>query len=302
VGLDYIAYEPIRGRVWVPVGDTGSVDVYDPSNGTFTRIDGFKTVPRDWHGKSRTMGPSSVSVGDGVAYVGDRGSSEVCAVDADKRTIRRCLALTSSPDGIQYVQSQRELWVTTPAERTVTVLDASQADSLKVKATIKLEGRPEGYAVDAARNLFFTNLEDKDRTVAIDLKTHQPKATWTPDCGSEGPRGIAVDTDRGFVYVACTGSVVVLDPSHDGAALARIELGPGVDNIDWLAPRRLLYVAAAKAAKLTVLRVDDHGQPTIVATGESTAGARNGVANPAGVAFVADPVNARLLVFAPPIP
>ena len=28
------------------------------------------------------MGPSAVAIGDGVAYVGDRATGEVCAVDA----------------------------------------------------------------------------------------------------------------------------------------------------------------------------------------------------------------------------
>ena len=33
-------------------------------------------------GKKRTLGPSSATLGKGVIYVGDRGSNEVCVVDA----------------------------------------------------------------------------------------------------------------------------------------------------------------------------------------------------------------------------
>ena len=40
------------------------------------------------------------------------------------------------------------------------------------------QGEPEGFAVDDARGLFYTNLEDKDRTLAIDLKTRQITKTW----------------------------------------------------------------------------------------------------------------------------
>src|SRR3954465_3308907 len=29
VSLDYLAFDRVRGRVWVPVGDTGSVDIFD---------------------------------------------------------------------------------------------------------------------------------------------------------------------------------------------------------------------------------------------------------------------------------
>ena len=296
--IDYIAYEPAHARVWVPVGDTASADVYDLSGGAFVRVDGFKSVERESGGKKRKMGPSSVAVGEGVVYVGDRGSSEVCAVDAETLKLGQCIKLASSPDGLAYVAATKELWATTPRDGTLTVLDASKAGTLSPKATVKLDGRPEGYAVDPSRGRFLTNLEDKDRTVAVDVKARTTKAIWKPECGSDGPRGIAADVGRGFVYVACTDHVVVLDGAHDGAPLGKLDVGAGIDNIDWLEPQRLLYVAAGKAGKLIIARVDNKGQPTVVAAGDSTAGARNGVADPSGNAYVVDPQNARLLVFA----
>lgn len=296
--IDYIAYEPARARVWVPVGDTASVDVYDPAAGTFTRVDGFKKAERESNGKKRMMGPSSVAIGDGFAYVGDRASSEICVIDTSTLKLGKCLTLASSPDGVAYVPSAKEVWVTTPRDGTLAVLDASKPDALKPKTTVKLQGRPEGYAVDDKHGLFFTNLEDKDGTVVVDVKTHTPKATWKPDCGGDGPRGIAADVGRGFVYVACTDHVVVLDGAHDGTALGKVDVGAGIDNIDWLEPQRLLYVSAAKAARLVVLRIDDGGKASVRAEGESTEGARNGVADAGGNAYLADPQNARLLVFA----
>jgi DNA-binding beta-propeller fold protein YncE len=279
------------------VGNTGSADVFDTAAGSFTRVDGFKTAERESKGKTRTMGPSAVAIGDGFAYVNDRATSEVCAVDAAKLTLGKCFKLPSPGDGVEYVAAAKEVWVTTPRAQTITVLDASKPDALKPKTAIKLDGAPEGYAVDATRGVFFTNLEDKNKTVLIDLKTHRPKATWPLDCGSDGPRGVAVDAEHGFVFVACTDHLLVLDGSHDGAKLATVDTGAGVDNIAWLAPQRLLYAAAGKAARLTVARIDDKGQATVVATGASTEGARNGVVDASGNAYVADPVNARLLVF-----
>jgi DNA-binding beta-propeller fold protein YncE len=295
--LDYLAYDGGHGRVWVPVGNTGSADVYDTSAGTFTRVDGLKTVEREYKGAMRTMGPSAAAIGDGFAYVGNRATGEVCPIDEAKLTLGKCLKLPSPGDGVEYVAATKEVWVTTPRTQSIAVLDASRPDTLKLKATIHVDGKPEGYAVDATRGLYFTNLEDKNKTVPIDVKTHKPRASWSIDCGTDGPRGIAVDAEHGFVFVACTDHLLVLDGSHDGAKLATLDTGAGVDNIAWLAPQRLLYAAAGKAARLTVARIDDKGQPTIVATGASTEGARNAVADASGNAYVADPVNARLLVF-----
>lgn len=295
--LDYIAYEAAHNRVWVPVGNTGSADVYDIAAGTFTRVDGFKTAEREYKGKKRTAGPSAVSIGDGFAYVGNRASSEVCPVDLATLKPGKCAKLPSSTDGVAYVPFAKEVWVTTPSTQTIVVLDAAKPGALKPKANIKLEGDPEGYAWDASRGLFFTNLEDKNKTVVIDAKTHAVKSTWTPDCGSDGPRGIAAEIAHGFVLVACTDHIDILDGAHDGSSIGRVDTGAGVDNIDWLEAPRLLYAAGGKAAKVTVARIDDHGVSSVIASGASVDGARNGVADATGNAYVADPKGAQLLVF-----
>jgi DNA-binding beta-propeller fold protein YncE len=280
----------------VPVGDTGSADVFDVASGTFARVDGFKTAEREYGGKKRMAGPSAVAIGETFAYVGNRASGEVCPVDLTTLKLGKCLKLPSGTDGVAYVGGAKEVWVTTH-EQTIAVLDATKPDTLKSKATIKFDGAPEGFAYDASRGVFFTNLEDKNKTVVVDVKTHKAKATWSLDCNSDGPRGVAADVGRGFVYVACTDHVVVLDGAHDGAKLGSFDTGAGVDNIDWLEPQRLLYAAAGKAAKLTIARIDDKGQPTVVATGATTEGARNGVADASGNAYVADAKGAQLLVF-----
>jgi DNA-binding beta-propeller fold protein YncE/predicted small lipoprotein YifL len=295
--LDYIAYERGARRVWVPVGSTGSVDVLDIAAGTFTRVDGFKTVEREARGAKRTMGPSAVSLGEGVAYIGNRGTSEVCAIDTKTLTLGKCLRLPAAIDGVAYVASSKEVWVTAPQETSLFVLDASTPGQLAMKATIKLAGEPEGYGVDESRGLFFTNLEDKGGTVVIDIKTRAPRATWNAGCGAEGPRGLAVDEARNRVMVACTDHVQVLDGAHDGARLGALDMGAGVDNIDWLPAKKLLYVAAGKAARLTIARIDDVGRLEVVATGPTAPGARNPVADDNGNGWVADSQGARLLGF-----
>jgi hypothetical protein len=296
VSLDYLFCEPQRARVWVPAGGTGSVAVFDIAAHSFSRVDGFKTVEREMHGKKRVLGPSSGSIGEGFAYVGNRATQEVCVIDLQTLKTRSCLKLASAPDGVEYSATTREVWVTTPSSQAIAVLDASRPGALTQKSIIKLDGEPEGYAVDATRGLFFTNLEDKGSTLTIDLKSHALKDVWNAGCSSDGPRGIAIDSARGLVMVACTDHVQVLDQKSKGALLGKLETGAGLDNLDYAESTKLLYAAAGKAARLTVARLEDDGQLTVTAVADTAPGARNAVADSNGNAYVADGQGARLLL------
>src|SRR5436309_1868475 len=111
------------------------------------------------------MGPSSVTIGDGVAYVGNRGDSSICAFDRKSLEKKSCAQVPGVPDGTFWVATTKEVWVTTPRDKSIQVLDANGA--LKIAGKIDLEGEPEGYAVDPGKGLVYTNLEDKDRTLVI---------------------------------------------------------------------------------------------------------------------------------------
>ena len=299
VFMDYIAYDQAHHRVWVPAGNTGSVDVVDVTNDRVTRVEGFPTAEIERGGTKRTVGPSSATVGDGVVYVGNRADSSVCAVNAESLRVGPCLKLESMPDGLAYVPSTKEVWVTTPRDNSITVIAASGPDALTKKARIGLEGQPEGYAVDAARGVFYTNLEDKDRTLTIDVRSRRITKTWLPACGEDGPRGLALDHGLDYLFVACTDRVIVLDAGHDGKRLSASEVGDGVDNIDYVERRHELYAAAARAAKLTILRVDPQGRLSVRATVATAPGARNAVATNEGTAYLTDSREGKILVVPP---
>ena len=233
-------------------------------------------------------------MGLGSVYVGNRADSKVCAIDSASLAKGPCLKLDSMPDGLAYVAATKEVWVTTPRDNSLTILDASAA--LTAKATITLDGQPEGFAVDEARGIFYTNLEDKDRTLSIDIRSHAVTKTWMPGCGEEGPRGLALDQQHDFLLVACPSRVIVLDAGHDGKLLSSVDTGEGVDNIDFVASRHELYAAAAGAAKLTVARLDAQGKLTAVATVATAPGARNAVATDEGTAYVTDSREGKVLV------
>jgi DNA-binding beta-propeller fold protein YncE len=299
--LDLLAYEPKKDRVWIPMArDVGSVDVFDIASSTFHRVGGLAVAKKEAKGKTRSLGPSSVSLGDGVAYVGNRGTNEVCMIDTGTLKLGSCVKAPVAPDCVAYVSSSKEVWVTSPDAQSIVVFDASKKDRLAQKHVMKLEGDPEAFAVDDAHGVFYTNFEDKDRTVAIDIKTRAVKATWSPNCGSQGPRGLVLDAQRNLLAVACTDHVQVLDPKSDGKNLGRLDTGGGVDILDYAPESRRVYAASGKAAKLTVALLDDDGSLTVVATAKTAEGARNAVVDAKGNAYLVDAAAPRLLVVPAP--
>jgi DNA-binding beta-propeller fold protein YncE len=271
------------------------VDVIDVATGKVTRVEGFPTVERETKAGKRKVGPSSATIGEGFAYAGNRANSEVCGIGLADLAKAGCVALPSSPDGLQYVAATKEVWVTTPKDKSITVLDASTPGRPALKTKIALEGEPEGYAIDQARGVFYTNLEDGNKTLVLDARAHKVTATWEPRCGADGPRGLALDAAKGFLFVACTDHVQVLDAGHNGAQLAQLPAGEGIDNIDYLDEKKQLYIAAGKAGTLTVAKVDDKGGMSVLAAGPTAPGTRVVVAASNGTAYVADGKQGRIL-------
>jgi DNA-binding beta-propeller fold protein YncE len=284
ISMDYIAFDPTTGFLWAPAGNTGLVVVIDSAGGSPQQISGFPTSEVGSGERKRVVGPSSVTVGDGLVYVGNRGDSTVCAFDARDLTKGVCHKIDSMPDGLAYVASQKEVWVTTPRDKSIRVLDRTL---LEEKSKLTFDGNPEGFAVDNKRGRFYTNLEDKDATLAIDLSTHKTAATWKSGCGEDGPHGIRVDEKDGYLFVACSSRVEVLDAARSGKVLSSIDTGDGVDDIDYAPAARLLYVGAAKAGQLTVARVDAHGKLTVEARVPTHVGARNPAVTDKGVVYLA---------------
>ena len=284
ITMDYIAYDPKTGYVWVPAINIGSVYVVDTSNDNVREVSGFPTNEVELGGRKRTQGPSGVSVGDGVVYIGDRADSSVCAIDETTLARKNCGHIDSTPDGVVYVAPTKEVWVTAPRDNSVRILDSQ---SLTQKEKLTFEGRPEGYAVDAKRGRFYMNYEDKDLTTAIDLKTHKTEAKWPSECGEDGPHGISIDQNTGFLFVACSTRAEVLDAGHNGEKLSSIDTGNGVDDLNYSPATHTLYVGAARDAKLTVAHVDGSGKLTLIAQVPTHEGARNGVATKDGRLYLA---------------
>ncbi len=306
VALDYFAYDRSTGRLWVPASNTGNVDVIDESSDAVSQVTGFKTGEVELRGRKITLGPTAVSVGDGVVYIGNRCDSTLCVIDAQTLKRGECLQVAppsagpaAAPDAVVYVAATKELWITTgappigvaSADKAIQVFDVSEPRHLKLKLKIPLDGSAEGYAVDNQRGLFYTNIEEAGKTVAIDVRSHKVVAEWKVH---DDLQGLTLDSARGFLFVACGDHVVSLDVAHGGRLIDSLVTGPGLDNIDFSSNQKLLYAAASVTATLSIIDVAD-GKFHLKALVPTVKGARGVVAGKGETAYMIDPAEGRIL-------
>src|ERR1700682_748629 len=110
VSMDYIAFDSTTNSLWVPGGNTGAVDVVDVATGKVRQIPNLATSQVQARGGTRVLGPSAVSIGEGVVYIGNRGGSDVCAFNARNLARVGCAHLDARPDGVVYVAPTRAVW------------------------------------------------------------------------------------------------------------------------------------------------------------------------------------------------
>jgi DNA-binding beta-propeller fold protein YncE len=298
--LDHLAYDRARGKLWVPASNTGNVDVIDESTDAASQISGFNTDEVELEGHKVRLGPTAVSIGDGVAYIGNRGNSTLSIIDLQTLERGESLQMTpaspetgGSPHGVVYVATSRELWVTTGPGKSIEVFDASEPRHLKWKLRIPLDGSTEGFAVDNQRGRFYTNIDDMGKTVAIAVRSHKVVSEW--DVGSSDLQGLALDTKRGFLFVACQDHVVSLDIGHDGKVTDSVTTGGGLDDIDFSAEQKVLYAAASVTATLTIAEVSDDGKFHVKALVPTAKEARGVIATKGKTAYLIDPAEGRIL-------
>jgi DNA-binding beta-propeller fold protein YncE len=299
IGFDDLRFAPSLGKVLVPAGRTGSLDLVDPVTGSVTSIGGFGSS--ESYGGGHGEGVTSADEGGAWLFATDRTSGELDVVDPTARKIVARAKLSAGPDYVRYVEPTGEVWVTEPDQKRIEVFRLEGKSPVRpVSAgSIAIEGGPESLVIDGKRNRAYTHLWS-GQTVAIDLKSRAIVATWPNGCG--GSRGIALDEARGFLFVGCAdGKAVVLDASS-GKEIATASAGNGVDIIDYNAKLSHLYFPGGKSATMAIFAVTEKGDLKLLGNVPTAQGAHCVAADDSGQAYVCDPKAGQLIVVSDPYP
>ena len=298
--LDHLAYDRASGTIWVPGSNTGKVFVIKDESDSVSVLTGFKTGPVEIEGQNATMGPTAVSIGEGVVYIGNRADSTLCTIDTGTLERQNCVDVKrrsdipdAGPHSVSYIAATREVWIATGPGKSIQVFDAADPKRPSWKMEITLEASCEGYAVDNARGRFYTNLAEIGKTVAFDVRSYKKVAEW--NLGSHDVQGIALDPARGLIFVACTDHVVSLDANRPNRLIDSVVTGAGLDDIAFSADKSVLYAAASVTATLAIIEVSNNGKFLLKALTPTAKSARGVTAGQGDTAYVIDPKGGRIL-------
>jgi DNA-binding beta-propeller fold protein YncE len=292
IGFDDLRFSQELGKLLVPAGRSGRLDLVDPRTRAIVEISGFSSSREGARGHSQ--GTTSADFGDGRIFASDRSEQSLVVIDPATRRINARIKLGGAPDYVRWVAPIREVWVSEPGSKRIETFRLT-GPGLVPAGNIEVADGPESLEIDPPRNRVYSNTWH-DKTIAIDLGSRAIAAQWSNGC--RGARGLAVDTARGFAFVGCTeGKAVVLDAAHDGKVLGTAKAGKGVDIIAFSAKVSHLYVPGGDAANLTVLEVSDAGGLKVLGTVAAADDAHCVAADADGNVYVCDPGKGRLLVF-----
>jgi YVTN family beta-propeller protein len=178
------------------------------ASGTVSVIDGAANVvvgdpiPVGVHPRGVAANSST-----GRVYVANAGGNSVSVLDGVTNTVvGDPIAVGHTPWGIAVNPSTNRVYVANRSDDTVSVIDG--ATNAVLGDPIGVGSGPLGVAVEPITNTVFVANEDSHNVSVIDGATNAVVAT-SPVGFSPG--GIAANSSTGRVYVANSGSVVVLD-------------------------------------------------------------------------------------------
>lgn len=300
IGFDDLVFSPELKKLLVPAGRSGNVDLIDPVSRQVVPIGGFSATGRFVRGHGE--GTTSADAGRGLLFAIDRTAMKLVVLDPATQAVVARAPLASSPDYVRWVEPTGEVWVTEPDKERIEIfsLPASGPPVPVHKGFLVVPGGPESLIIDAARGRAYTHLW-KSTSVAIDLKTRALAAHWPNGCA--GSRGIALDRERGFLFVGCAeGKAVVLDVNRNGTVRDSLSAGAGVDIIGYGRDLRHLYLPGGESETMAILGVAATGKLALLATVQTAKGAHCVAADDHRQAWVCDPGRGRLLLVTDPFP
>ena len=160
------------------------------------------------------------------------------------------------------------------ADRGDKQISAIDAKTGKVVGTVgPFDGRTEHGASDEKGHIFL-NLQDKGLLLRIDAQALKVLDTWNvAPCGQ--PSAMDMDKKNERVFIGCRSGVFAAVDGNTGKVITTLPIGPGVDALEFDAPKGLIYVSSGgDGGSLSIFHEDAPDTYSLVEKVQTEAGAR----------------------------
>lgn len=253
IAFDEITYDTRLDRVLVPAAATGKLALVNPGS---REVQIFEGLSGDQAGKTGGSRLSSAVVARGYIFLIDQGAMTLIMVDPASRVVLGSAPLSAPSEFVRYVPPTNELWVTQPEKEQIEVFSIPTADPFTPThvMSIPIPKGPEDLLIDRVHGLAYTNQPGIGMTAVLQVQTHGMIGQWGNGCSQAS--GLALDEDRGYLFVGCSeGKVVLMDANNEGRQLASQSYGGGVDFIAYNPRLQHLYLPSGASAILAVFGI-----------------------------------------------
>lgn len=258
-GWDYVIVDESARRVYIT--HATQVDVLDADS-----LAVVGTIPN-------TPGAHGVVIATefGRGYI-TAGKSDA-VIPFDLKTLKAFpeIKVGKKPDAIVYEPLTKRVYVMNGDSDSISVLNAADGS---LAGTIELGGGPE-YGVSDGKGNFYVNLEEKNETLHIDVKTLKVKDRW-PLAPCATPTALAMDVDTHRLFVGCRSKHLGVVNSETGKLVFTAPIGERVDADAFDAATKMVYLSTGDG-KVFIFHEDSAdkyslAQELVTAKGSKTAG------------------------------
>lgn len=161
-------------------------------------------------------------------FISDGEAGAVVIFDLASRQVLGTVAAAEDADGIIYDPASHQVWVACgDAGAVVPIASDVDPKSGKANSPVELGGKPEDLVADGRGRLFVAS-QNKNEVVVVDTKAMKVLAHWPTLPGAQ-PTGMAMDRDRGQLFVGCRNQKMIVMDAANGSIIADLPIGKGVD-------------------------------------------------------------------------
>jgi DNA-binding beta-propeller fold protein YncE len=264
-GLDHLALDAKRGRLFVANTVNGSLDIVDLKAGRLLR-----QVP----GQGRIRGVAYSPEADRI-FVGN-GDGGVCnTFDGESYELLKTVPLGVDADNVRYNPRTRRIYVV-HADNELSVIDAAD---YTLRSPIGLPKSLGAFQLEATRPRMYINAKAEGVVVALDSNNDRMINRF--DVAPAGVNAaLAIDEPNHLLFVGCrrNPSVVVMN-SDTGRIIDRVSIPGDVDDLSFDARRGRIYASCGEGA-IAVIRQIAADRYASLATIPTVEGARTSVFDP----------------------